>query len=62
MSRGSKIAESTPGSDVGISKLKTGNVFVSAFSIDPSSIASIMPLVSFIEILLPVPFHPVLTR
>ena len=53
---------STPGSSVGTSKLKYGIFFVGALAISPLRIASIIPRVSLIEILLPVPFHPVLTR
>ena len=62
VSRGSRILGSTPGSWVGISKLKNGSCLVGAFAMDPSRIASMMPRVSRIEIRLPVPFQPVLTR
>ena len=53
---------STPGSSVGISKLKMGRVFLGAFRIEPSRMASMMPRVSRMEMRLPVPFQPVLTR
>ena len=62
VSRGSRIAGSTPGSSVGTSKLKYGMVFVGAFLIAPFRIASMIPRVSLMEIRLPVPFHPVFTR
>ena len=45
-----------------MAKLKIGNSPISAFSIEPSKIASIIPRVSLIEIRLPVPFQPVLTK
>ena len=57
VSRGSRIPVSTPSSSVGTSKLKYGIVFVSAFSIAPLKIPSIIPRVSLIEIRFPVPFH-----
>ena len=46
VSRGSRIAGSTPGSSVGTSKLKNGIFFVGALRIDPSRIASMIPRVS----------------
>ena len=52
---------STFGKAVGTTKLNTGTVLVSAFSIEPSKIASIIARVSLIEIRFPVPFQPVLT-
>ena len=42
------MPESTPGSSVGTSKLKCGIVFVGAFVIEPSRIASMIPRVSLI--------------
>ena len=51
---------STFGKAVGTTKLNTGTVLVSAFSIEPSKIASIIARVSLIEIRFPVPFQPVL--
>src|SRR5699024_1206991 len=62
VSRGSRIAGSTPGSSVGTSKLKCGIVFVGASRIAPLKIASMIPRVSLMEIRFPVPFHPVFTR
>ena len=62
MSLGSKILLSTLGNAVGTSKLNSGIVLVSACSIDPSRIASIIPRVSLIEIRLPEPFQPVFTK
>ena len=62
VSRGSRIAGSTPGRAVGTTKSKIGMVLVGALSIEPSRIASMMPRVSLIEIRLPVPFQPVFTR
>ena len=62
VSRGSRIPVSTPGSSVGTSKSKKGIFFVGALRISPLRIASMIPRVSLIEIRLPVPFHPVLTR
>ena len=50
VSLGSKIDEFTSCNDFGTSKLKTGTVLVSTFSIEPSRIASIIARVSFIEI------------
>ena len=55
-------SESTPGSSVGTSKSKCGIFLVGAFRMAPSRIASMMPRVSLMEIRLPVPFQPVLTR
>lgn len=62
VSRGSRMAESTPLSSVGTTKLKKGIVFVGAWSIEWSRMASMMPRVSLMEMRLPVPFQPVLTR
>ena len=54
--------ESTPGSSVGTSKLKVGITLVGAVLIAPDRMASMIPRVSLMEIRLPVPFQPVLTR
>ena len=62
VSLGSKIFGSTPGNSVGTSKSKTGIFFVGALLIEPSKIASMIPRVSLMEIRLPVPFQPVLTK
>ena len=62
VSRGSRISVATPVSSVGTSKLKNGIFFVGALRISPLRIASMIPRVSLIEILLPVPFQPVFTR
>ena len=62
MLRGSKIWVSTPGKAFGMAKLNIGNSPISAFSIEPSKIASIILRVSLIEIRLPVPFQPVFTK
>ena len=62
VSRGSRIAGSTPVSSVGTSKLKIGIFFVGALLISPLKIASIIPRVSLMDIRFPVPFHPVFTR
>ncbi len=62
MLRGSRIFVSTPGSSVGIAGLNIGRVKVSALSSEPLRMASIIARVSLMEIRLPVPFQPVLTR
>lgn len=62
VSRGSKMAGLTPGNSVGTSKSKYGICLVGALSMEPSKMASMIPLVSFMEIRLPVPFQPVLTK
>ena len=56
VSRGSRIAGSTPGSSVGTSKLKYGIFLVGASRIAPLKIASMIPRVSLMEIRFPVPF------
>ena len=53
---------STPFNSVGTSKLKIGMFFVGALLISPFKIASMIPRVSLIEILFPVPVHHVFTR
>ena len=53
---------STPFSSVGTSKLKYGMVLVGTLLMSPLRIASMMPRVSLMEMRLPVPFQPVLTR
>ena len=52
----------TPFSSVGTSKPKYGIFLVGAFRMSPFRIASMMPRVSLMEMRLPVPFQPVLTR
>ena len=52
----------TPVSSVGISKSKYGSFLVGALLISPFRMASMMPRVSLMEIRLPEPFQPVLTR
>ena len=42
--------------------MKYGIFFVGAFRIAPLRMASMMPRVSLMEMRLPVPFQPVLTR
>ncbi|MNG12864.1 hypothetical protein D3C84_965010 [compost metagenome] len=56
------MAGFTSCSAVGTSRLKIGRVLVCAFSMEPSRMASMMARVSLMEIRLPVPFQPVLTR
>ena len=46
----------------GNSQVEVGDGLVSAFRMEPSRMASMMPRVSLMEIRLPVPFQPVLTR
>lgn len=53
---------STPGSSVGIARSNSGRRKVSALSREPFRMASIIARVSLMEIRLPVPFQPVLTR